>query len=75
MPEFYIALTVAATDGQVIILSNDEVGIARTFSIVVSESGRVLFRGEAKTVEPRTETAPPRFAGGGGRDLNCLHPP
>jgi eukaryotic-like serine/threonine-protein kinase len=41
-----------------IILSNEEVGLSRTFSVVVPEAGRVVFRGEARTLEPSAEDHP-----------------
>jgi serine/threonine-protein kinase len=35
-----------------ITLSNDEAHLSRTFSVVVPEAGRVVFRGDAKTLQP-----------------------
>jgi hypothetical protein len=36
-------------------LSNEEVGLSRTFSVVVPEAGHIVFRGDAKSVEPSGE--------------------
>jgi serine/threonine protein kinase len=41
-----------------ITLSNEDVGLSRTFSVAIPEAGRVVFRGDAKTLQPSADDQP-----------------